>query len=73
MAVPASAISPVELVIAFGVIEYPQSFHVIRINKPASEGESNVFIVVDKVTAKELSPYSPCCFIRSFLDDLFHF
>lgn len=59
MAVPTSAVALVELIVAFGVIKYPELFHVIQINKPAPEGNADVFIVVNEVVSKESTPNCP--------------
>ena len=73
MAVPSCSVSAVELVESVGVVEGPESCHVVGVGKPASKGCSDVFIGVDEMVVEEASPYVPCCIIGPFLSNLFMF
>jgi hypothetical protein len=71
MAVPSCLVAPVELVVSFGVVEDPESRHVVGVGEPESKGCSDVFIGVDEMMVEEASPDVPCRITGALLSNLF--
>ena len=71
MAVPSCSVAAVELVVSFGLVEDPESRHVVGVGEPESKGCSDVFIGVDEMMVEEASPDVPCRITGAFLSNLF--
>ena len=73
MLVPSEAVSSVELVVMFRVVEDPKALHFVRVDEPASQWYFDVSVSMYKVMVEELSPDIPGGVIWSFLNYFFPF